>query len=304
MPQVTVIIPTYNRAQFIHLAITSVLAQTFQDYEIVIVDDASTDNTELIVKSFSCEKIRYIRHDKNKGEAEARNTGVKNSQGEFIAFIDDDDEWMTEKLERQVKLINQCEKRVGAIYTGILVIDMESRKKVDHIVPQKRGYIYNDLLAEKCPMAPSTLLLKEECFKKVGSFDASIKYGTDYDMWIRIAKEYYFEYIEDPLVKYYIHNNKLSGNYANFAEGAEAILAKYGKVLSKNKIGLSRHLFELGLAYCESERASKGRRALMNAIYLYPWEKRYYTNFILSLFGGTIFRQVKQFKHRIISNRR
>ena len=303
MVQVSVIIPTYNRAEFIYLAITSVLNQTFQDYEIVIVDDGSTDNTVSVVNGFSCDKVRYIKHDRNKGEAESRNTGIKSSQGEFIAFIDDDDEWLPEKLDDQIKLMSQCGKQVGGIYTGILTIDRESGDIVDQIIPQKRGYIYNDLLVENCVFTPSTILLRRECFEKVGLFDRNIKYGPDYDMWIRIAKEYQFEYIKEPLVRYYIHNNKLSGNYGKFIEGAEEILGKYGEILSRHKRAYSRHLFELGLAYCECERASKGRKALMKALYLYPWDWRYYTNFYLSLFGGRIFRKVKQLKHHIISHR-
>jgi glycosyltransferase involved in cell wall biosynthesis len=301
MARVSVIIPTYNRDNFIRSAIISVLNQTYQDYDIVIVDDGSTDNTELVVNSFSCSKIKYIRHKKNMGEAESRNTGITNSNSEFIAFIDDDDEWMPDKLELQIKLMSQCEVQIGGIYTGVLTIDMESGKIVDKLIPHKRGYIYNDLLVENCVFTPSTILLKVECFKKVGLFDRTIKYGPDYDMWVRISKEYHYEYIKEPLVKYYIHKNKLSGNYPKYIEGAEEILKKYGEVLSKHKMAHSRHLFELGLAYCECDMALKGRKALMKAIYLYPWERRYYTNFCLSLLGSKIFHQVKKLKRRIIS---
>jgi glycosyltransferase involved in cell wall biosynthesis len=301
MVAVSIIIPTYNRSGFIHSAITSILSQTFQDYEIVIVDDGSIDNTESVVDSFSCAKIKYIKHDSNRGEATSRNTGIKHSHGEFIAFLDDDDEWMPEKLDRQITLMSQHGKQVGGIYTGILTIDRDSGDLVEQIIPQKRGYIYDDLLVENCVFTPSTVLLRRECFTKVGLFDRNITYGPDYDMWIRIAKEYQFEYIKEPLVKYYIHKNRLSGNYEKFIAGAETILVKYRDILATHKMAHSRHLFELGVAYCECGRALSGKRALMKAIYLYPWEWRYYINFCLSLFGDTMFRHAKRLRRRIIA---
>src|SRR5262245_46961170 len=102
MPKVSVIIPTHNRADFLRDAIFSVLNQTFQDFEIIVVDDASTDNTSEVIGAFNDERIRYLRHDTNKGGSAARNTGILNSQCDYIAFLDDDDQWLPEKLAKQV----------------------------------------------------------------------------------------------------------------------------------------------------------------------------------------------------------
>lgn len=102
-PKVSVIIPTYNRAHLIGRAIKSVLNQTYKDFEIIIVDDGSTDKTEEVVKDFKDERVRYIRREKNKGGSAARNTGIKAARGEYIAFQDSDDEWLPEKLEKQMK---------------------------------------------------------------------------------------------------------------------------------------------------------------------------------------------------------
>jgi len=96
---VSVIIPTYNRAHLVGRAIRSVLNQTYQDFEIIVVDDCSTDNTEEIVKGFNDHRIRYMRHDRNRGGSAARNTGIKASQGKYIAFLDSDDEWLLKKAE-------------------------------------------------------------------------------------------------------------------------------------------------------------------------------------------------------------
>ena len=118
MPTVSIIIPTYNREQLLGRAIKSVLAQTYQDFELIIVDDGSTDNTERLVKSFNSEKTRYIRHRKNKGPAAARNTGIRSAKGDYIAFQDSDDEWMPEKLEKQMRAFTTAPPEVGVVYTS------------------------------------------------------------------------------------------------------------------------------------------------------------------------------------------
>jgi glycosyltransferase involved in cell wall biosynthesis len=118
MPKVSVIIPTYNRAGLLKRAIQSVLNQIYQDFEIIIVDDASTDNTENVIESFKEHRIRYIKHESNKGAAVARNTGIKFANENYIAFQDSDDEWLPEKLEKQMEIIEHASPRVGVVYTG------------------------------------------------------------------------------------------------------------------------------------------------------------------------------------------
>ena len=112
-PKVSVIIPTYNRAHLVGRAIRSVLNQTYQDFEIIVVDDGSTDNTEEVVKSFNDPRIRYIRHEKNRGGSAACNTGIRAARGEYIAFQDSDDEWLPEKLEKQMQVFENTPTGVG-----------------------------------------------------------------------------------------------------------------------------------------------------------------------------------------------
>src|SRR5207237_7043535 len=117
MPKVSVIIPTHNRSGFLRLAVLSVLKQTFPDFELVIVDDASGDDTPAVVKRFEDPRIRYIRHERNLRIAAARNTGISNSTGEYVAFLDDDDEWLPSKLQKQVSALDHSASTVGAVYT-------------------------------------------------------------------------------------------------------------------------------------------------------------------------------------------
>ena len=186
-PTVSVIIPTYNRVHLIRRAIQSVLNQTYQDFEVIIVDDGSTDNTEEVVKSFNDPRIRYIRHEKNKGAATARNTGIKAARGKFIAFQDSDDEWLPEKLEKQMKVFENTPAKVGVVYTGFWKI--ENNKKI-YIpfswVKQKEGNIHKELLKGNF-VTTQSIVARKECFKKAGMFDEKLPRFQDWELVIRLS---------------------------------------------------------------------------------------------------------------------
>jgi glycosyltransferase involved in cell wall biosynthesis len=297
MPKVSVIIITYNRSELLRAAIRSVLEQSYQDFELLVVDDASSDNTAEVVQGFDDKRIRYIRHETNKREAEARNTGVQNSTGEYIAFLDDDDEWLPKKLERQVELLDNSPRAVGGVYTGF--IKMETTGKiVVQIVPSKRGNILHDMFTQNWIGTPSTVLLRKECFEKVGLFDKGIVFGPDYDMWIRISKEFQFDYIVDPLVKYYVHDNKLSTNCEIMIKGMEAINRKYDQFFALSSRNYSYRYLGLGVYYCYSGDMKKGRENLLKAMKLHPFEIRHYFNTCLSFFGAQNFRKIKELKEK------
>jgi len=149
-PNVSVIVATYNRANFIDRAIKSILNQIYQDFEIIIVDDGSSDNTEEIIKGYKDKRIIYIKHKKNQGISTARNTGIKRAKGEYIAFLDSDDEWFPEKLERQVVLLQNESSEVGVVYSDLRYIDENGKDMNKLLNPRKEGYIYKDLLGENC----------------------------------------------------------------------------------------------------------------------------------------------------------
>jgi glycosyltransferase involved in cell wall biosynthesis len=299
MPKVSVVIPTYNRSQYLARAIRSVLGQSFQDFEIVVVDDASTDNTPQIVRSFQDPRIRYFRHDTNRKEAGSRNTGVQNSLGEYVAFLDDDDEWLPQKLALQVDLLDKGSAKLGAVYSSFLKVDAESRKVLGPWVAKKRGSIYKDLSVQNWIGIPSTVVLRCQCFDTVGLFDEKIEFGLDYDMWIRIAQVYEYEYLEEPLVLRSINHTRLSTNHALVLKGAENQLNKYTEFFSANRRSYSRRLLGLGVLYCYNGDVQKGRAAFVQAIQCNPLEMRNYYNLALSLLGVERFRKIKQFRDRI-----
>ena len=283
-PKVSVIILTYNRHLLLRKAILSVLNQTFQDFEIIVIDDASKEETRFIMDEFTDERIRYFRHNVNKGEGCARNTGLKYVKGKYIAFLDDDDEWLPEKLDLQVTLLKGSPEDVGVVYTGCMRVNTVSGEVLGVYIPQKRGDIFRELLTTNF-VIPSSVLMKKECLEKVGMFDESIDYGLDYDMWIRISREFKFECIKKPLIKYSINQGRLSTKLDIQIRGREKILEKYGDFFASVPKDYSHHYFMLGMLHFCNGNITEGRKASFKAIQLYPFSLKPYLATFLSLIG-------------------
>lgn len=274
-------------------AIQSVLNQTFQDFEIVIVDDNSGDDTQEVVRGFSDPRIRYIAHRTNWRVGAARNTGVLNSSGQFVAFLDDDDEWLSEKLERQLELFGRCASVTGAVYTGFHMMDRRTGRTVQMVRPSKRGHILHELCRHNCVGTASTVILRRECFEEVGLFDETIDFGEEYDMWIRVAHAFDFAFLPEPLVRYSVHGNRLSTNYGVMIRGLDRLLAKFGPFFAAYPLDLSRRHLELGVWHCYQGEARKGRQAFGRAIRIAPLRFKNYFYLGLALFGSRVFRWVR-----------
>jgi glycosyltransferase involved in cell wall biosynthesis len=299
MPRVSVVIPTRNRARLLRQAIVSVLAQTFQDFEVIIIDDASDDDTQAVIADLSDVRIRYFRHAKNRGEAASRNAGVAHAGGEYIAFLDDDDTWLSEKLALQADLLGRSSKRVGGVYTGYDRIDIETGATIATVRAEKRGNIYGELRAQNWVGSPSAVMVRRECFDRVGLFDEQIKFGVDYDMWIRISRCYDFEVIDLPLVRYAVHSERLSADTGAILRGKEDQLAKYADYFAGDQRAYGRYFYSLGVLYCYNRKPVEGRAALRRAIRIYPFEMRPYVNLFFSLWGSENFIRLKSFKDRL-----
>jgi len=300
MPKVCVIIPTYNRADFLYSAINSVLHQTYQDFEIIIVDDASKDNTQEIISRFHDKRIKYLNHESNKGEAAARNSGILYSNSQYIAFLDDDDEWFPEKLRLQVDILEKSMSKVGLVYSGYVVIDRNTQKILHKRIPMQRGPVYEDMLYRNFIGAPSTVILRRECIERIGLFDENIAYGLDHDLWIRIAQYYDFDYVKECLAIYFIHENRLSDNPDIRLKGLEDMIRKYGRhIVLKNKYYRGSYL-SIGVQLCNNGDIKNGIKALTNAIRTSPFEIRCYFNLVCALFGARNFRRLQIFKNRFM----
>ncbi len=187
-------------------AIASVIGQSYSNLECIIVDDGSSDNTKQIFNSINDNRLVYIEHDENMGASAARNTGIKHSRGDFIAFLDDDDEWIIDKLEKQVALLLKSTQNIGLIYSWMRY--MKDEKELYESNPKLKGYIFNDMLDKQAIGNSSTLLVRRRVIDTIGGFDESLPRGNDGDFIRRVCRKYEVDFIPKVLVKVYIAHGK------------------------------------------------------------------------------------------------
>jgi glycosyltransferase involved in cell wall biosynthesis len=299
-PNVSVIIPTCNRATLLPVAIQSVLDQTFHDFELLVVDDASDISVDDVVASFQDKRVRLIQHDSRRGGAAARNTGIRNSYGDYVAFLDDDDEWYPEKLARQMEVMLKAQPEVAAVYTGYLVVDRSDGNVSGRMIPSRRGKIYAELLKSNPIGGTSSVLLKRSCLQKVGLFDESLPSFQDRDLWIRISKEFQFDYVQEPLLNYFLHSEKVWTNLEALTRGLEIMLEKYGSSPAFRK-QCSRRYLEFGVRFCDANQMRRGRGALLKSICLYPKQIRPYLYLALTLLGLKVFTMARANKAKVFA---
>jgi glycosyltransferase involved in cell wall biosynthesis len=299
IPQVSVIIPTRNRSESLPLAIRSVVGQTFTDFELVIVDDASDEPVHDIVKGFKDARVRCIRHERRRGGAAARNTGIRNTTGEFVAFLDDDDEWYPEKLARQVSILLRSDSEIGAVYAGYDVVNRNTGSIPGQKVPVHRGDLSSVLLTANLIGTTSCMLLRRKCFADVGMFDESLPSFQDYDLWIRLSRAYQFDYASECLLKYHLHSNKIWTNPNAILEGLDILVDRYGGS-EKFRKRCSVYYLSVAVQFCEAGEGRKARRALRRAILLDPFDSRHYLYSLLSLLNLRTYQKVQRSKTKIL----
>ena len=241
-PKVSVIVPTYNRADRLERALNSIVSQTYQDFELIVVDDGSTDKTSQLMKSFP--KAQYFYIKKNSGVSKARNVGLAFAKGELICFLDSDDLWKEKKIQIQ-SLWLENNKDSQICYTdeiwvrnGVRVNPMNRHRKYS-------GDIFRHCLG-LCIVSPSSVMIRAKLFDEVGNFDESLPACEDYDLWLRIASKYAFHFIEEPLIiKYGGHSDQLSRKYWGMDRFRVVALKKLldQNSLDKEKLKLTRSVF-------------------------------------------------------------
>ncbi|NQT04137.1 MAG: glycosyltransferase [Planctomycetes bacterium] len=246
-PLVSVVIPTYNRENLVGRAIKSVLSQTFEDFELIVVDDASLDNTEEVIKRFQDSRIKYVQHQKNMGAPATRNTGIRMAKGAYIGLLDDDDEWLPTKLDKQVNRFKESSGRTGVVYSGFEVRDQNGRI-VQTTFPALRGNLYMRLL--KRNMIGGSSMIKSECFEKVGLFDRSLKSCQDWDMWLRISEYYEFDFVPEILSTIHLHGDQISSKYSSMIPGRTRMIQKHMDEFRKHPDILVIHLKRMGKLHC------------------------------------------------------
>ncbi len=230
----TVVIPTYNRSELVKDAISSALEQTFESFEVIVVDDHSTDNTKNVVASFQDFRIKYIVNDRTKGGAGTRNAGIFRAKGDWVAFLDDDDVWLPEKLKLFYDEIKKNRDNVGIVYSGRVEYDFEKKREMAAFLPEKKGSIQNDLLYENHIGTFSGVIIRTDLLKMVGGLDEMFVALQDIELYVRLANLCKVSFIEKKLT--YMRNtneDRISLNYEKKLKGNRLFWNKYKHLINK-----------------------------------------------------------------------
>lgn len=277
---VTVVITTCKREpEIVKRAINSVIAQTYKDWELLIVDDSPSEyiyreTIKDLVLSFSSinSEIYYYPNEINSGASYSRNKGIKYAKGKYIAFLDDDDEWLPEKLEKQVDALEKSSDNVALVYQPYYKIIQE--KNETHVVqsPLKNGMLYESLLQNGNYIGGMSVpLIRTTCIKNVGGFDNCMHVAEDLDIWLRLAKQYEIISISEPLVRYYIHSGEqLTGNAIKAIAGIERLNEKNKDYLHNHKKTLWKRQLFLIKFYIQCGKRKEAVKLWISSVCLYP----------------------------------
>lgn len=294
-PNVSIIIPTYNRVNLVGRSIKSVLDQSYKDCEIIIVDDGSSDNTEEEIRRYQKDddRIRFIKHGTNKGAAAARNTGIKASRGHYIAFQDSDDTWEPEKLEKQLRVFENAPAEVGVVYTDMWRWHAEKRKYLPApTIKPEEGIIYRQVLSRVMGIGIGTAMIRKDCFDLSGMFDESLRRLEDTELFIRLSEFYCFLHIKEPLINYYYEGKRVSGNDEALIEANEMILKKHADLIAGDKKSWAKFEYRLANMLCQNRNVGQWRRFLFKALKADPVNLRYLMAVFISFSGRSAYNSL------------
>jgi glycosyltransferase involved in cell wall biosynthesis len=294
MPLVSVVLPTYNRAQLLQRSVGSVLNQSFVDFELIIIDDNSTDNTFEVVKEFNDSRIKYIRHENNFGPSAARNTGMENSIGEYIAFQDSDDEWVINKLAIMLNVLTNSDESVGLVYSKERMIRIN--KEPIFWPPQKAktrtGNVYQSILDYNYINTPASVI-KKSCIKKIGMFDTAFTCYEDYDFFIRLTKNYQVIFIDEALlISYETEGGVNSAKWSTQAKMLIKMVDNYkNDYLASKKILASKNA-QIGTLYAFDTNFIEAKRYFKKAFVLRPHRIDYFIRLIMAIFSEKVDNRI------------
>ncbi len=253
MPKVSVIIPVYNGEKYIKQTIKSVLNQTFQNFEIIIIDDGSTDNSRKEIQSLDDLRIHYF-YQSNKGcPAIPKNRGIRKAKGKYIAFLDQDDLFLPKKIENQLELIEKTGQKIDAVICNCFVYDEMNKQIIGknwaknfRIIP---GKISQRLIKGNFIVTSSEALIRKSFFKKNGFLDERLKIADDYDLWLRLAKDSHIKFISKPLVKWRYRPGSLSSDSPKLVNDLVYLYKKilFCKDLTKKERKIAQKNYEIYL---------------------------------------------------------
>jgi glycosyltransferase involved in cell wall biosynthesis len=288
---VSVILPTYNRAGLLPRSVRSVLNQTYPNFELIIVDDCSTDNTKAVVGGFRDKRIKYLRQVVNRGATASRNAGIKAAVGQYVAFQDSDDEWLPGKLKKQIEAFEFGSPDLGVVFTSFWLIDNGFKTYYPQFFSkQTNGELHYELLKTNFIGTPASVV-KKSCFDRAGLF-GNIPRLQDWELWLRISRFYSFKHIDEPLLNAYRCSDSISRNRRALITARKYILKKYFTDISRKPKVQSQHYFDIGTLLCLDGRVNEGRRYLLEAMRLNQTDHKLPLSFLVSILGKNVYKKV------------
>jgi glycosyltransferase involved in cell wall biosynthesis len=287
---ISIVMPVHNREHTIGRAIESILNQTHASFELIIVDDASTDGTRNVVRFYDDKRIRYIAHAEKLGAPAARNTGIREAQAEWIAFHDSDDIWMPDKLEKQINRVLQNGLEHAVYYTGFYRFKHGKREYIpEPDLRRKEGDIHRELLVKNF-VSTQTVLLPKACLDAVGGFDEEMPRLQDWELWIRLSERYPFCLVDEPLVHVFYSDNSISASQENLIRAYRLILQKHGHLFREaGRSYFASLLFSYGHNLCLHGDMRLGRTTLYQSLRSQIGLKSI-AALIVSFFGKRLYR--------------
>jgi len=229
-PTISVVVTCYNYGNYLEGCLDSILKQSFTDFEVIVVNDGSTDNTDEVIEKFkNFGIVKYIKQS-NFGQARAKNVGIQNSSGKFIAFLDADDAWEQDKLEKQIPLFSK--ENVGVVYSLVRYVNEQGQtlnnvKSVGKYLKPRSGNVTKNLFLDNfVPFSSS--IIRRSCFEKCDTFNESLKMGIDWDLWLRVSTLYEFSFVNEPLLIYRVgHAGQMSKNIEVRQQCSDLIMSDF-----------------------------------------------------------------------------
>lgn len=302
--KVTVVIPTYNPTLYLIDTVESVLNQTYHNLEILVVDDGSTEDIIFLLKNnITAGKINYIRRV-NGGTAAARNTGIVNSTGEYIAFLDHDDIWLPDKIALQVDALD-CNPSCGMTYCNYQILDEQTGILIDPYSESGGGGMFEKFLYRNYITTASQIMVRRSCFEKVGIFDESLEIVDDYDFYLRLSRHYEINYDHRVLAHWRKHQFNTSKNYVKTQLGRigvkEAAFDGWELTDSQKQLlhnGLRKDYYELAYYYLNSANYRESREYFRKAIPYNTCKSIFY--YLSSCVPGLSYHRLKAVKHSVM----
>ena len=299
-PRITVIIPTYNRAHMVGRAIRSVLAQTFRDFELIVVDDGSTDRTDEMLRALHDPRIRHLRHEVNRGAQAARNTGLDAVRGEYISFLDSDDEWRPQKLEQQMELFARNPhglRNLGVVLTGSQYVRLDSGHRSEPVIHDCHGDVRPQVFLRKVH-GQMPALVRKDVFAQAGHYDERLPAAQDWDMLVRLAGICQFDAVRQPLYVRHHHNGDRVRTSANVIRAYRILFEKYAALFALYPQYTSRLRAYLSARCLEQDAPQVARREACLSIQLNPCQAKAYACWLLSLLDGRVYRVLGALKRQ------